>query len=139
MARDHRNEFLPISAANVAITGNGVSNGAIIDTEGTVSNTFIVDVANYTDGTYVFEFFDSEDSGMSGETAIIDDKLRGTEAGLTIAGAIVQGNNLGSIGVVGTKRFVRVKITASSVTTGADVSVTVVQETRVTPSDGISV
>ena len=138
MGREKRSEFIPISAFQAEITTNTVTNGAIIDTANTLSNKFNIN-ALWTDGTFTFEFFESDDSGMSGETAISDDNLEGTEAGLTISGAIAQGDDLASIAVVGTKRLVRLKVTSSGTTLGAFIVVNADQEpTGTTPSGRLS-
>lgn len=99
---------------NAAITGDGTTNGSSIDTAdfggGVVA---VLDIAGRTDGSYLLSLEDSDND--SDFAAIDSSKLIGS---ITAATANSSGT-LKKIGAFGTRRYVRAKLVASSVTTGA--------------------
>ena len=116
--QDIRSNLLPKLAFNAIITTDTTTNGAIIDTadfDGGVVFNFLCTV--YGAGTYTPILEESDDSGMSGANNIADANLIGTEAGAAISAVTASGANLGSIGIFGTKRYVRVKILSATATT----------------------
>lgn len=105
------------SARNAAaITTNTTTNGVEIDTQGYDSVTFALQSAARTDGTYTPLIQETNTSG-SGYTDVADADLIGTEA----AAAISAANTVTKIGYVGNKRYVRLSIVSTSVTSGATV------------------
>lgn len=116
--KDIRSNLLPKLAFLAIINSDTTTNGAIIDTadfdSGVVFN-FLSTV--YGAGTYTPILEESDDSGMSGANDIADANLIGTEAGAAISAVTAAGANLGSIGIFGTKRYIRVKILSASSST----------------------
>lgn len=116
--RDIRSDLEPKLAFLAIINSDTTTNGAIIDTEaydlGIVFN-FICTVFGV--GTYTPVIEESADSGMSGANDVADANLVGTEAGAALSAVTAAGANLNSIGIVGTKRYVRVKIASVTSTT----------------------
>jgi len=84
-----------------------------------------VDTANYDNGVYfalyctafttgqaALTFYESDDSGMSGKTAVATKNLvRGTAC--TVGNALTEGEFLATEGVFGTKRYIQVEVTGS--------------------------
>jgi len=110
----HSQIFCYNALSNATIATDTTTVGAIIDTAGYESCEFIIKSGTRTDGTYTPLIEESDDSGMSGATAVSDTFLVGTEA----AAAITASNALGRIGYVGKKRYVRLSIVSTSVTSG---------------------
>jgi len=95
----------------------------------------IIDVANYDNGV-IFDFFPvqysagtfiiilqhSDDPTMADEVPIPSEHLIGSFSDLSISSAISPGDFLGTIGVVGCKRYVRVEIGAAG-GTGSIISI----------------
>lgn len=126
--RDHESEIKEVACINpTAISANGTTASAIVDTAGYRSCTFLLSLGNYTDGTYTPVVNESDDSAMSGENAVADADLlpdgTGQEATAALAAAGVS-----KIGYRGPDRYVTCDILASAVTTGADVCVIAVLE-----------
>jgi hypothetical protein len=121
--KDIRSDLEPKLAFLAIINSDTTTNGAIIDTEaydsGIVFN-FLCTV--YGAGTYTPVIEESDDSGMSGAVDVADTKLIGTEAGAALSAATVSGAGLNSIGIVGTLRYVRVKIASVTSTTSTIVA-----------------
>lgn len=121
--KDIRSNLLPKLAFNSIINSDTTTTGAIIDTadfDGGAVFDFLCPV--YNAGTYTPLLEESEDSGMSGSNAIADANLIGTEAGAAISAVSASGANLNSIGIFGTKRYVRLSIVSVTSTTTTIVS-----------------
>ncbi len=116
--RDIRSDLLPKLAFNAIITTNTTTLGAIIDTKD-FDGGFMYSLMStvFGAGTYTPIIEESDDSGMAGATDVADINLIGTEAGAVITALTASGANLGSIGVFGTLRFLRLKILSASTTT----------------------
>jgi hypothetical protein len=110
----HSQIFCYNALSNATIATNTTTVGAIIDTAGYESCEFIIKSGTRTDGTYTPLIQDGDDSGLSDAAAVSDTFLVGTEA----AAAITASNALGRIGYVGKKRYVRLSIVSTSVTSG---------------------
>jgi len=119
--RDLKNRVLQKIADFTAISGNGTTVGAIIDTAN-FDNGYMVGVAVpvWTDGTYTLLIEESDDSGMSGAVAVTGDKLLGDLPAVGAANA--DGSTIATVGCIGTKRYVRTSIVASGVSVGATVA-----------------
>lgn len=116
--KDIRSNLQPKLAFLAIINSDTTTNGAIIDTadfDGGIVFNFLCTV--YGAGTYTPVIEESDDSGMSGANDVADANLIGTEAGAAISAATTSGANLNSIGIFGTKRYVRVKIASVSSST----------------------
>ena len=110
----HSTIFCYNALSNATINSDTTTVGAIIDTAGYESCEFIIKSGTRTDGTFTPLIQDGDDSGLSDAAAVSDTFLVGTEA----AAAITASNALGRIGYVGKKRYVRLSIVSTSVTTG---------------------
>lgn len=118
--RDGANNLIGINAINMtAISGNGTTTGVEIDRGASgelgESITFFTKLGLFTDGTYTPVVYDGDVSGSL--SAVTDANLIGTEAGA----ALTATNTVGKIGYVGAKRYLRIDIVASGVTTGATI------------------
>lgn len=103
-------ELFPYAAntnADTAIASN------IIDTQGFNSCTLFYHTHGLTDAdaTATGVLTESNDSGMSGATAVADDHLLGTEAGLGLTFA--DDAKVHKLGYRGTKRYIQLTITPS--------------------------
>ncbi len=116
--RDIRSDLLPKLAFLAIINSDTTTNGAIIDTKD-FDGGYMYTIAStvFGAGTYTPIIEESNDSGMSGATDVADINLIGTEAGAAITALTASGANLVSIGVFGTKRFLRLKILSASSST----------------------
>lgn len=116
--KDIRSDLKVLNAFNATISSNTTTNGVIIDTaDYDMGIMFTLTAAAYTDGTYTPLIRESDASDMSGANDVADDNLIGTEAGAVINAL----NTPKTIGIVGTKRYVRVSIVSTGVTTGAHI------------------
>ena len=113
----HNESGAAVALKHVAISANGASAGEIIDTNGFRSLEFIIQSGTLTDGTYTPKL-------EAGDAANLSDAVEVTAAlGLlgTIAGATFAATDDDSVkrlGYVGGRRYVRLTVTAASVTTG---------------------
>jgi ribosomal protein S2 len=102
-----------VTALNAtAISGNGTTNGASIDTQGYEGVTFILGLSARTDGTYTPNIQDSDNGTDWADVSA--DMFTVTEATTAVAAA----NAPKMIGVVQTRRYARMQVVASAVTTG---------------------
>ena len=132
--KDIRSDLKQNVALTAAVTGNGTTNGAAIDTaEFELGLMFAVAVNNFTDGSYAFVLEESVDSAFTVPIAIVGDKLIGTLAGLTATAASASGAKLNTIGVISNLQFVRINVVATGVTTGADILSVVTQKAENMP------
>ena len=105
-----------------AITSNTTTNGVIIDTQGYNSLTFLLNVGARTDGTYTPTIQHGDAANLSDATTVGADDLIGTFAGAAISAA----NTVRKIGYVGNRRYVRLGVVSTTVTSGATVGATAV-------------
>lgn len=118
----HNNVFLKVAKNIGAISSNTTTAGVIIDTQGYESLEFVIQSGAYTDGSYLPLIEESDDSGLSGSNAVDDEDLLGLEASATIAAA----NTVKRIGYRGGKRYVRLSLVSTSVTSGATLGATAI-------------
>lgn len=113
MQHDLYNSTLTVVAnAAATISTDTATAGIIIDTQGYESAVVNLFSGAYTDGSVVLSVNESDDSGMSGATAITGDFLIGT------LGSVSAANTVDSCGLVVTKRYIQVTITSSGTTSG---------------------
>lgn len=118
MQFDSANNLKPTTGLNTAaISSNTTTNGVIIDTQGYGALTFIMNVGARTDGTYTMSVTHGDDSGLSDGAAPDASDLVGTLASTAVSAAQTQSK----LGYVGNKRYVRVSVVSTSVTSGATV------------------
>ena len=82
---------------------------------------------------YLLALTESDDSGMSGATAIPDAQLIGTEANVTLTAAIVAGANWPTVGFFSTKQYVQVSFVSSGTSSGATIVATAVKMPELLP------
>lgn len=118
MEYDLHNNIKELVALNpVAVTAT-VST-AIIDTKGYDSLEFVVAAGVITDGTYVFTLTESDDSGMSGATALPADETLGSVPTLLLS----EDQKIQRVGSIGKKRYQQMTITVAGTTTGGVLAV----------------
>lgn len=111
----HNNiRVLPSINPAAAITGNGTTTGAIIDTQGFESVEHIVQSGTITDGTETFSVFEGDAANMSDETVVAAGDLIGA-APVFLA---TEDNVVKKVGYRGAKRYTRIKGVGSGQTTG---------------------
>lgn len=131
---DIRSDLQTQMVFNAAIGGDGTTNGEIIDTadyDGGIMISFAAQA--WTDGTYTPLLEESDDSGMAGATPIPDSQLIGTEADAAISAATALGALWTTLGFFSTKRYVRVSLVATGVTTGATIVATATKTPELLP------
>lgn len=124
---DLYNNIKVSNALNIqTITSNTTVNGAIIDTKGFGSLTFVFQTGTIADGDYTLLIHEGNNSGLSDAAAVADDDLLGTEAAASFT-ADTDDNKVSKIGYRGNKRYVRLSVVSTNVTTGGTVGATAVQ------------
>ena len=105
------------------IGSNTTTTGAIIDTaDFDMGLYFAMDVSAWTDGTFTLKIEDGDDSGLSDAADVATAQLvYGTLPAL--GASLAEGAVMPKEGVHSTKRYVRVSIVSTAVTTGATVAV----------------
>lgn len=121
----HHNIKASVALNTTAIAANGSTDGAIIDTAGFDSLEFVIQSGALTDGSYTPSFTEGDDPALGDGTAVAAGDLLGTIAGATFAAG--DDNTVKRIGYRGYKRYVRLTITAATVTTGGAISAIAVQ------------
>lgn len=112
---------VPSTAPAAAVTGNGVTTGATIDTKGYHGLTFVVSTGVITDGTFTGQVFGGNASNMSDEVALTADQLIGAAPAIATTDDGVcerTGVNLSKVG----KRYYRLKLTQAGATSGGFIS-----------------
>lgn len=105
------------------IGSNGAVNGAIIDTAGFESLLFSIAAGTLTDGAYTPSMTEGDESDLSDGTTVAAGDMLGTVAGATFAAAD-DDDVVKKVGYRGNKQYVRLTLTAASVTNGGFFSAT---------------
>lgn len=100
------------------------TNGDIIDMQGFQSVVFSVHGHGLAGGTFDATIFESDDSGMSGATAVPSDLIIGT---LPSFDAATDDNTVQTFGSIGKKRYLRVTLTPTGPSGVNNFSATVTQ------------
>lgn len=116
------NDELSVVQSLVPATRTADANGSSADLEGHHAAMAVIDVGAYTDGTHTFEVQESDDD--STWSAVADGDLEGTEPVVDAAG---DANTVHEIGYRGTAKFIRVVVTATGTTSGADYGASIVR------------
>jgi hypothetical protein len=115
--RDLHNNMITKKALSIgAISSNTNTDGDIIDTNGYKQVEFAILSGTLTDGAYTPAIFEGDDSGLSDGAATAAADLLGTVAGATFA--LTDDNVTKRIGYKGNKRYVRLRLVSTAVTTG---------------------
>lgn len=136
--KDIRSNNLPQRAFRGVISTNTTTNGDIIDTRGSNAIMFTLLAAAYTDGTYTPSFQEGDDSGLSDAATVPAARLIGTPAGAVVNSLAGASANLKSVGVLSSKRYLRMNIASTSVTTGATIVGVAHKRVDVMPATGLS-
>lgn len=114
------------TAFGVSATLSGVTPAAgnIVNVEDFTAATFLYQTGAVTDaggaGGFTVEVQESDTTADSDFTAVADDDLVGAEADLAVTDDGTDSVAIGSLGYIGTKKYVRVVVTG---TTGSDATV----------------
>lgn len=105
----------------VTIGSNTTTTGATLDLANIQKPCIRVQFGTVTDGSYEPRIFESDDSGMSGEVEITDSaRIYGNLASTAIAAPA--SSSIYSFEFIKHKRYARLKLVSTGVTTGAVVS-----------------
>jgi hypothetical protein len=130
----HNNIKISRAVSPVVITaGDATLTSEIIDRANFGSLEYVFISGAITDGTFTITIYESDDSGMSGEVAVADADLIGTEMAFVGATA-ADDNTTKKVGYKGSKRYTRAKIVQTGATTGGYIAAVAIQgHPRVTP------
>jgi len=113
---------------STAISTSTTTVGETIDTSSCESLVFAIKSETLTDGAYAVQVFVSDDSGMAGEVQVIKDyDSADTLISSAISFALADDNIVKIVGVVSGKRYARIKIVSTAVTTGGTFSATAIK------------
>ena len=110
-----------ISPAAV-ITANGTTTSQIANRADFDSLALIIALGAVTDGTWVVTMYESDDSGMAGETAVAAGDLLGLSGAATLSLTTTDANKVKKIGYKGSKQYCRAKAVQSGATSGGFLS-----------------
>ena len=113
--RDAFNNINPIRCISpVSVADDTAEVGEIIDRQGFDSVTYVISTGTLADvdATFAILLEESDDSGMSGATAVTDSDLLGTEA--LAAFTFTNDDETRKLAYIGSKRFTRLTITPSA-------------------------
>lgn len=118
-AFDQYNDMRFSSALNnTNITGNGDTNGVIIDTSGFEALTFVIQSHTITDGSYAVKIQCGDNASLTDASDVTSEFLLGSAPSFSNT----EDNVVKKVGTVSGKRYFRIVITASGVTTGGNFS-----------------
>ena len=112
MIRDLKSNIKVLKAMFAAISTDTTTTGEIIDTAGYKSMTLVLTPVVYSRGTLTPIVYESEDSGMSGASAVADGNMIPNSGG-EAAAVINAANEIHTIGLFGTMRYIRLSIVSS--------------------------
>lgn len=110
----HSNVKGVLALAVQDITTNTTTVGAIIDTAGFESLEYLIHSGTITDGAYAFVLEEGDDSGLSDAAAVAAAETLGTLTGFVAA----DDDTTKRVGSIGKKRYQRLSIVSTGVTTG---------------------
>lgn len=123
--RDIASNHRGVLALSAAISTNTNTDGSAVDmADFELGVMFLMAVTAYTDGDYELVIQESAD-GSTGWTDVAAASLIG--ATVTLSAATAGGAVMGKQGAFSTKRYLRARVTSTSVTTGATMHITCVQ------------
>ncbi|WP_201736452.1 hypothetical protein [Rhizobium sp. P007] len=109
-----------VALNTAAIASNVTTNGIIIDTQGFNALTFLLNVGARTDGTFAGSIQHGDTADLSDAATPAADDLIAPTGGNSINAA----QTIKKFGYVGNKRYVRLNVTSTGVTSGATVGAT---------------
>lgn len=119
-SKDLFNNVKVVPAFDVrTISSSTTTTGDVIDTAGFESVTFVFQTGTVTDGDYTVLIEDADESAFNvTNAAVADAYLLGTESGASFS-ADTDDNDIGKVGYIGGKRYVRMSIVSTNVSSGA--------------------
>lgn len=121
---DNATQFDVILGLEASITGNGTTDGAIIDASKYERLTAAMACTVRTDGTYTLKLEHGDAANLSdAETIAVDSGMLIYNALPAQSAVMTDGDNCPKEGVISVKRYVRASIVATGVTTGGRVMV----------------
>ena len=121
-SRDLKNDIKIVNGLNIAaISTSTTTAGVEVDTQGYESVTFEIITGARTDGTVTPLIQESDTSG-SYSGSVSDDDLIGTEADAALSTA----HSRSKVGYIGTKRYVKLSLVSTSVTSGLTAGASVI-------------
>ena len=112
----HHNVSQATALSITSISSNTTTNGNIIDTARFESLEFLLLSGTITDGSYAVTMEHGDDSGLSDGAAVSSDETLG-DADF----AATDDNTAKRLGYIGKRRYVRLVITSTGVTTGGTI------------------
>lgn len=97
-----------------AITTNTTTVGNIIDMKGKLALDFAILAGTLTDGLYTAVIEEGDDSGLSDAAVVPAERLLGSLPAIALA----DDDTVSRVGFIKLKRFVRLSLVSSAVTTG---------------------
>lgn len=121
------------------ISSDTTTTGAIIDvSDATMGVSYTLFSGAWTDGTYTPILFESDDSGMSGATAVADVDLLGQDPASSVApetqAVLDADDEIKKLGYRGSKRYIRLSIVSTATTTGSTIGAVVSKSVDVKPA-----
>ena len=129
---DLKSDIKVVQSDYVVVAANGTTDGAIIDTANfELGLVFALAIFARTDGAYELIIRESDDPTFASSNIVPAEKLIGQFAANSTV--LADGDQMPTVGVFSTKRYVRAVLQASAVTLGATVGVIAIQEAELMP------
>jgi hypothetical protein len=119
----HNNLSIAIAKTVAAITTNTTTNGAVVDLQGFGSVEFSIHSGTLTDGSYAINVQHGDLANGSDMADAPASALLGAEPTF----ALTDDDTVKTVGYVGSKRYVRIQIVSTSVTTGGTLGATAIR------------
>jgi len=113
----HHDSQVEVALKSQAISTDTTTVGETIDTVGFEALEFFFLTKTVTDGDYAVDLYESDDSGMSGETIVSAEEMLGDIAYTDDT----DDDTAARVGYIGKKRYVRAKVVSTNTTTGVDI------------------
>jgi len=104
--------------------------GSIIDTLGFESLEYVVHSGTITTGSFSCTLEESDDSGMSGATAVPSDRVLGGSPSFVVT----DDDDVRRVGIVGKKRYQRLTLVGASTPVGAFSAIAILGNPRSAPT-----
>lgn len=130
--------FKRVGSAAIGSNQGFTAFGAVIDTKDfPFDTTFIVGISAFTDGVYNLQVGEADDSGFTQNVGVLDREHLVGQPVLPIAltAALVAGvTNYQKLGFFASRRFARLEVEATGVTTGATLEAFIALGASVVPA-----
>jgi len=140
--RDLKNNTQLAFGLLATLSGTTPAKGNIVDLQSAGAATFYFETGTVTDaGTasgFAVEIQESDTTADAAFTAVADADLLGLESALTVTDDASDNVPVGSIGYIGTKRYVRAVVTGTSGTNATVAGVWVLGHLSLAPASGVA-